>query len=264
MEGRHPEGEFSPEEERLVPEGEPGPRAASPRRADSHPREGKRFGRRFLGFCRRHAFKPRSVLTVLICAIIGVVALGFLAFQRTGSITKTTALGLRNIGELATQAGYFTTVQTISKSRNVLGITVPGTQSNYIYSYDGTIKAGIDFGEIETTVDELRREIRVRFPEFRILSTEIDDDSFILYNDGANLFTSLKLEDVDRGNAELKQNARETAIKNGILENARANAEVLIRGYLAGIYDLESYTLIFEPETSAGADETPSGGKSDP
>ena len=151
-------------------------------------------------------------------------ALGFFGLNGTKFFSKTTALSLKDIGELATQAGYFTSVQTINKSRNVLGVEIPGTQSSYIYSYDGTIKAGVDFEKISIEVDDLRRVIRITFPEFKILSTEIDDDSFVLYNDGANLFTSLKVQDVSKGNAALKQNARETAIRNGILKNARSKA----------------------------------------
>lgn len=208
--------------------------------------EEKKRGR-FARYCARHSFRPGAVLgfALLLCAVIA--ALGYLTVSGTGLLSRTSSMGLENIGELATQAGYFTTVQTISKSRNVLGIEVPGTQSNYVYSYDGTIKAGIDFADIEKEIDPLNRVIRIRFPEFRILSTEIDDDSFTLYNDGANLFTSLKLEDVNRGNAELKKNAQETAVRNGLLENARANAEVLIRGLLAGMYDLNTWTIEFLP-----------------
>jgi hypothetical protein len=187
------------------------------------------------------------MILVAALLLLAVAGLAVFAAQLTGNISRTTAFGLKNIGELATQAGYFTTVQTISKSRDVLGIVVPGTQSNYVYSYDGVIKAGIDFEELDISVDDLRHEITIRFPEFRILSTEIDDDSFTLYNDGANLFTSLKLEDVNRSNTELKKAARETAIRNGILENARTNAELLIRGFLAGMYDLSVYTIRFLP-----------------
>jgi hypothetical protein len=94
-------------------------------------------------------------------------------------------------------------------------------------------------------VDEKNHVITVALPPCEILSTEIDENSFVLYNDGTNLFTSLKLEDVDKSNAELKKAARETAIKNGILENARSNAELLIRGFLSGVYDLNTYEVRF-------------------
>ena len=181
---------------------------------------------------------------VILCAL-GVAALAILTFGHTDVSSRVTALQIQDVGELATQAGYFTTVQQIRKSREVLGIEVPGTQSNYVYSYDGTIKAGIDFADVDVEVDELRHVITVSLPEVRILSTEIDEDSFVLYNDGANLFTSLKLEDVDKSNTELKKAARETAIRNGLLENARSNAELLIKGFLSGAYDLTKYTVTF-------------------
>ena len=149
---------------------------------------------------------------------------------------------------MATQAGYFTSVQTIEKSRDVFGIEVPGTRSNYVYSYDGDIKAGLDFQEVRVDVNELTRVITVHLPEIRILSVEIQEDSFRLYNDGTNLFTSLKMEDVNESLTELKQNARETAIQNGILENARDNAETLIRSFLGSAMDLSAYTVRFEAE----------------
>ena len=163
-------------------------------------------------------------------------------------VWKTTKLGLEDIGELATQAGYFTTVQTISKSRDIAGWEVPLTQSNYVYSYDGIIKAGIDFSKIEKNVDEEKHIITVRFPEFKILSIEIDENSFKSYNDGTNLFTTLRVEDVNKSNAELKKEANETALRNGILENARVNAEVLIRGFFASMYDLSEYQIVFLPK----------------
>lgn len=203
---------------------------------------------KFTAYCERHSFQPKSLLSFVAILLVVVIGLGFFSLQRTKFFSKPTALGLKDIGELATQAGYFTTVQTIDKSRNLFNIVIPGTQSRYVYSYDGTIKAGIDFSDIALDVNDEKHVITVHFPEFRILSTEIDEESFILYNDGANPFTTLHLEDVDKANAELKKTAQETAIKNGIFENARANAEVLVRGFLASIYDLSIYTVEFLPK----------------
>ena len=209
-------------------------------------KQGGAFGR----FCRRHAFRPGTLLSLMLILILLAGGIWWLAGSRLAVSSTVTRLGLRNIGEMATQAGYFTSVQTIRKSRDVFGIEVPGTQSNYVYSYDGDIKAGIDFEDVEVNVNELTRVITVRLPEIRILSVEIREDSFKLYNDGNNLFTSLKMEDVNESLAELKKTARETAIQNGILENARKNAETLIRGFLASTVDLNVYTVRFEPELS--------------
>ena len=225
------------------------PETVSPepgRSGEKHEGFFRRTGRRFDDFCSRHAFRPGKIRLFLILAVVVVLGLGFLAAARSNVSAKVTALGLRNIGELATQAGYFTSVQTIRKSRQVLGIEVPGTQSNYVYSYDGVIKAGLDFEDVDVQVDDLNHVIRVTLPEISVLSTEIDENSFVLYNDGSNLFTSLKLSEVNQSLGELKKKARESAIGNGLLENAKSNAQLLIRGFLAGLYDLSIYTIEFE------------------
>ena len=206
----------------------------------------------FRGFCERHSFLLGKVLLVLVIAVAALLVFTALGMTRTNVSSHVAELGLRNIGELSTQAGYFTSVQTIEKSRDVFGVTVPGTKSSYVYSYNGIVKAGVDFEDIRLEVDEQKHVIHVYLPEFRITSAEIDPDSFVLYNDGSNLFTSLKLEDVNRSNAEMIRVTKETAIKNGILDSARDNAQVLIRGFLSTVYDMNVYRIEFHYADKAG------------
>ena len=198
-------------------------------------------------FSRRHSFRPGRVRLLLLVAVLLVIGLGVLGLRTVGFIgSNVTELGLRNIGELATQAGYFTSVQTIKQSRDILGITVPLTQSNYIFSYDGVIKAGFDFEQVKLNVNELTHVITVTLPEPQVLSVEVDENSFKLYNDGENIFTPLKMSSVNAAMGELKKTARETAIRNGLLDNAVTNAELLLKGFLAGSYDMSVYQVVFE------------------
>lgn len=209
--------------------------------------ESRRKDGRISRFCARHAFRPSAVKTMLAVIIVLFVLAGVLtAGVSTFISSRTTKLGLKNIGELATQAGYFTSVQTIKENREVLGVAIPGTYSNYIFSYDGVIKAGFDFEKIEYSVDEAEKTIHIKLPEAEILSVEIDESSFKLYNDGENIFTPLKMEKVNMALAKLKETARQTATDNGLLDNAVANAKVLITGFLAGSFDMNKYTVVFE------------------
>ena len=90
---------------------------------------------RFRRYCERHAFRPGSVIVCLLLLVLLLGALGFLGVTGTRFFSKTTNLGLKDIGELATQAGYFTSVQTINKSRNIFGVQIPGTQSEPEYAF---------------------------------------------------------------------------------------------------------------------------------
>lgn len=153
--------------------------------------------------------------------------------------------GLKDIGELATQAGHFTNVQVISGSRKIWGADIPLTQSKYIFSYDGVIKAGIDFEQIEVNVDDAARVITVKLPEIKILSSEVDPKSLEIYDETKSIFTPLSLSSVNMSLIEMDEEVREKAIGNGILENARTNAEALITGFLAGTFDLQKYSIQF-------------------
>lgn len=130
-------------------------------------------------------------------------------------------------------------------SRDLWGITIPFTQSKYIYSYDVEIRAGFDFGGIEWELDEEASTIKVKLPEVRVLSCDINTDSFKLYHESESIFRQITMEENNEALANLKQAAREDAVANGLLENARSNAETILRGFFGQVYDLEKYELEF-------------------
>ena len=105
------------------------------------------------------------------------------------------------------------------------------------------IKAGLDFGDIDWTVGE--DTITVRLPEIRILSSEIDLDSFRVYVENESIFRRISLEENNEAMKALQASAQENAVANGLLDNARANAETILTGFFAGEYDLSQYTLRF-------------------
>lgn len=105
------------------------------------------------------------------------------------------------------------------------------------------IKAGLDFGDIDWTVSD--STITVRLPETRILSSEVDLDSFQVYVENESIFRPISLEENNEAMKALQASAQENAVANGLLANARANAETILTGFFAGAYDLDEYTLRF-------------------
>lgn len=79
--------------------------------------------------------------------VIAGVAAGIKKYVE--SEAKTTKIGFEDIGELATQVAYSTEVNVTDASRKLFGMTIPFTQSKYIYSYDVIVKAGFDFTQVE-------------------------------------------------------------------------------------------------------------------
>lgn len=44
----------------------------------------------------------------------------------------------------------------------------------------------------------------------------------------------------------LKEDALNTAVQNGLYENARTNAKTLLTTFFASAYDLNQYTIVFQ------------------
>ncbi|MFQ6805246.1 MAG: DUF4230 domain-containing protein [Lachnospiraceae bacterium] len=128
---------------------------------------------------------------VIVLVIIAALIFGVSRYFSTG--TKTTTIGFENIGELATQAAYSTEVNVTEASRELFGLSIPFTQSKYIYSYDVEIKAGMDFGEIVWQLND--HTIEVSLPETKVLSTQIDLDSFEVYLEDESIFREITLEE---------------------------------------------------------------------
>lgn len=191
-------------------------------------------------------FVSRNFGTILKLALLIaiVVAIGVGVRVINVSESKTTKIGFEDIGEMATQSAYCTEVNVTEDAKELYGMRIPFTQSKYIYSYDIVIKAGYDFNEIEWK--EKNKTIEVKLPEAKVLSNELDMDSFKVYHEEESIFSKITLEENNDAVKKMKLNAQENAIANGLLENARSNAETMLTGFFADEYDLDEYKIVFK------------------
>ena len=86
----------------------------------------------------------------------------------------------------------------------------------------------------------------MKLPEVKVLSNEIDLDSFEVYLEDESIFQQITLEENNEAMAELKDRAEENAVANGLLEKARENAETILTSFFAQVYDLDEYEIVFE------------------
>lgn len=193
--------------------------------------------------CRKLFHRPLLLVVVLLCvALFILIAWSTDAFSTN---SRMTSFGLTDIGELATQSGYFTVVNMIDDNVELWGWKVPLTTSKYIFSYDGIVKAGLDFSKLNYKVNELTKEIVIYLPEIEILSIELQEDSLVIYDESHNIFTPLGLNDIQDARLAMIDEIRSRALDNGLLEQATINAQTLIVGFLSGQYDLSEYHVDF-------------------
>ena len=194
---------------------------------------------------KRKKSMVKAKLIALIAVIVIALGAGLYFGKSLSSESRITKLGFEDMGELATQAAYCTMVEDTEAARDLFGVEIPFTQSRLIYSYDVIVRAGLDFEQIEWSVDEPNKVIEVKLPEIKVLNSELDTESFKLYLEDESIFRRISMEENNDSMIEMEENARRQAVGNGLLGEARANAEAILRSFFAGVYDLEKYEIVF-------------------
>ena len=190
-----------------------------------------------------------AVLCVALIAAGAVAVSHALMHQRAEAKTTVNDIEgkIRNIGELSTAEYVYKISGMIDKN----GLTLPGniviTSSKVIYSYEGTIKAGIQFGEIQVDINTVQSpaKVYVHLPEAEIFSNELDNNSLEIYDEKYSNFNKVSFSDINQSQAECKERAEEAALNSGILVKASENAETMIRSMLYGFLDSEEYDIEF-------------------
>ncbi len=228
------------------------------------------------GFDMLKTKKERAYLIailVVLAAIIGVIIFGLhmrrsaaeaaaaatpkptaeqkqgfsLVKEQESVVLETVQDGLKAMGELVTEEYAFTEVITYSNLKQFLGIDLPWTETNYIASYDGVVRAGIDFAAVKVTVEprDDGEHLTVTLPKAEIQSTEIDPDSFILYSEKTGLGNPLSASDFNQSLTELEHDAQKNAIEKGVLDRADEQARLLIERFIQSVLIEDTYTLEF-------------------
>ena len=155
--------------------------------------------------------------------------------RETSFSGETIKSGLKNMGNLQTAEYYYTHIEHIESERKIYDFIIPFTKSQYIYSYDGVITAGVDFSGIAVEVDKDNHNINIKLPRIKKISSEIYTDSFKLYDKENNIFNPISPEDINISLDELKKDEEKKAIKKGLFKKANKNALALVENFVKGL-----------------------------
>jgi hypothetical protein len=233
---------------------------------------------------------------ILLPAVLGVVIAGLLVYigfllwenkfilnqplitEQSDISAHTVIKQVLPIGEYASLAYHYTSVVKNVNARDIRGWTIPFTTRRYIFTYDGTMKLGIDGTKIRIDVPANGADtgiaagtslpvIRIAFPEIVILSHEIMDDSIEVFEQSQTIFNEIKLADAFNVTAERKREMEEKVMASDVIKEAQVSVEqqfgTLLRN-LPGIrdnYELEFVWQDTNPEESPGG---PAGLRQEP
>lgn len=191
------------------------------------------------------------IIIILLCAVL--VYTRKEAKSNYVSDEKITEIGFENIGELATQSVTTTTVRVETNDLKLFNVSIPLTQSKYIYTYNTTIKAGINFSDVKWQLgdtDDTSHNIYVDIPEVKTLSADIDLDSFKVLHEENNIFSPITLTEHNDSLIQLRENALSDAINSGLYDRALDNAKTILTSFISQVYPSNEYSIIFSERAS--------------
>lgn len=192
----------------------------------------------------------RGVFNIIIYlfAIIGLISVVWLIGTNAGKrmknvdtmtrSTQSVGFKLEEVGELVTQSAYVTEVIDNQDAKSVKGIKIPFTDKRLLFSYDVKVDASIDFTKITTEMDS--EKIVLNVPHAKVFGAETRKDSLKKYIEQGNF----SLEDTNEALKEIENRATETAINNGLLEEADKNAETLLKNLIHSEPGFENVEIV--------------------
>lgn len=189
--------------------------------------------------------KSKKAIGGVIAIIVLVIAIFFAGVHyASGSnndkITSTTIKNqLTEINELALYSYDYSKVGKFSNKLSFNGWKIPLTQKNFIITYDGSIKAGIDLKQAKISIDN--DQLNITLPAAKILSHEIDEKSIEVYDESSNIFNQISINDYKSFATKEKKKNEKEAISNGILEKSKTKAEQTLTTYLQAIPEIKDH-----------------------
>ncbi len=149
--------------------------------------------------------------------------------------------------ELISYKYYYTHAGIVEDSKKVFNIKVPFTTDKAVYLVDGVIGAGADISKIQFDVDDEKKEINVKIPNPKIISHEIDTDSFQYYDVKNSVFNSSNLADYAELESVIKQD-QETKLNENkeFWDKTKQNINATISNLIKASGKVDDYKIYYQ------------------
>ena len=152
---------------------------------------------------------------------------------------------LSSLSELVTAKYFYRNATQQEASKTWLwGWEMPFSDVSLLAAYDGTIKAGIDFKEIQVDVNEPKKTITITLPPSKITDNNIPQETINVLEVRNNLFNNVSFNDYNQFISAEKDVMEAKAIEQGVLVEADNEARTTIKAFLSLIPGMSEYTLI--------------------
>lgn len=174
------------------------------------------------------------LITMLVCAAILFAGIHIGQKKQDNHIDSASlSASLNDVQQLVTVEYDYTNMAIYDSSKQINGWNIPFTNSKFILTYDGVIKAGLDFSALQIEVNE--KVITVTLPEPIIIAHEIDENSVQIMDEKYSIFNMVKVDDYTQFKKDQQAIMEEKALAKGLLEKARENGKDVIESMIINL-----------------------------
>ena len=145
---------------------------------------------------------------------------------------------LFSIGELSTASYEYTNTRTVTDTRQLFGMEIPGTKNKVKLTYEGVIKVSYNVDEIEYSVDSDEGVIYVTLPEPEITDNYIRFDT-IEVESSNNILNPINIDNLTAYFGNYQDEAIVKAEEMNIWGEAEDRMMLLVENFLGRFSDYE-------------------------
>ncbi|MBO6107309.1 MAG: DUF4230 domain-containing protein [Stomatobaculum sp.] len=159
-----------------------------------------------------------------------------------GDASRIVTDELRRIAELTVMEYDYKDAVNFKDGLKVgqISIPLPLTQKEAVMTYEGRIRIGIDAKEMEIKADPGSdgsiRKVTVTLPETKILSHEMDRESFALILEKSGILNGISTEDYNLLETTAREKIEERVRNSDLFGRAEARLKEVLTAYLAALH----------------------------
>lgn len=185
--------------------------------------------------------KMWGIIAIIVIALLAILYIRLFVYQAEAKVTS------EQLNLMLSEESELTSAKLNGKGYSIYedeGLPII-SKSDFLMTYEYTVRAGIDVKKIETKVYDNKSEVVITIPKAEIQDIKVEPESIDLYDEDFALFNTNEREDMLKAQTEAEKHALEDAKETGILEYANQQAEKLIKGIVADAIP-EDYKLIIK------------------
>lgn len=149
--------------------------------------------------------------------------------------------------ELITLKYTYTDLDIYENHVEMFGVKVPFSSDKVVFTYKGTVSAGIELSDVKYIIDEDHKVIYLTLPPPKLFSHEMNEDDFKYYDVLNSVITETKMEDYTRLISELKKEQEQKLASDGeFYKSVTDNAKEVLTSFLTLSDNTKDYTVIYK------------------